>query len=183
MTNPVRYAVAAAAVLVVALIGFRFLPANDSFGGPTTAAPTTAPTIAPSSPTPAPLATGEFSSHGVAASIDARGAGSDVTGTMALSDTGLTATVDLECSRTTESGLLMIGGLLTNSTFTEFFPAGHRVAVVFQAGAPVKAVWYIVLPGDEPMPTCQALMDFMATDEAEFIDGLEPIEGTVQLGP
>lgn len=45
MNNPVRLAIAAAAVLVVALVGYQFLPSNTGSGGPPTAAP---------SPTPAP---------------------------------------------------------------------------------------------------------------------------------
>ena len=149
-------------------------------------AATTAPSAVPAStsaPTAAPLAVGEFTSHGVSAKLDARGAGADVTGTMTLSDAGKNANVDLECSHATESGLLMIGGLVTDSTFTEFFPQGHRVAIVFQPGSPVQAVWYIVLPGDAPLASCQAVVDALIAEGTELNKSLEPIEGTVQLAP
>jgi hypothetical protein len=144
----------------------------------------TTPSVPPASapaPTAAPLAVGEFTSHGVSATLDARGAGADVTGTMTMSDAGSNASVDLECSHTTESGVLMIGGLVTESTFTEYFPEGHRVAIVFQPGSPVQAVWYVVLPGDAPLPSCQAVVDALIEEGTELNDGLEPIEGTVEL--
>ena len=128
-----------------------------------------------------PLAMGAFTSHGVAATIDARGAGADVTGTMTMSDSGSNANVDLECSHSTESGLLMIGGLVTESTFTEYFPQGHRVAIVFERGATVNAVWYVVLEGDAPLASCQAVVDALIGEGAELNKGLEPIVGTVEL--
>jgi hypothetical protein len=138
---------------------------------------------APSAPaaTLPPLAMGSFTSHGVAATIDARGAGADVTGTMTMSDSGDNATVDLECSHSTEGGLLMIGGLVTESTFTEYFPQGHRVAIVFERGTPANAVWYVVLEGDAPLASCQAVVDALLAEGAELNKGLEPIVGTVEL--
>ena len=56
MNSPVRYAIAAAAVLVVALVGYQFLPSNNlGSGGRSPApsaslAPTLGPTAAPSDP-------------------------------------------------------------------------------------------------------------------------------------
>ncbi len=149
------------------------------------AAASTAPSAVPitAAPTAASLAVGEFTSHGVSAKLDARGAGADVTGTMTLSDAGHNADVDLECSHTTETGLLMIGGLVTESTFTEYFPQGHRVAIAFKPGSPVQAVWYIVLPGDAPLASCQAVVDALVAEGPELNKALEPIEGTVQLAP
>ncbi len=49
MNNPVRYLVAAAAVLVVALVGYQFLPSNTGSGSTPTASPssTLAPTLEP----------------------------------------------------------------------------------------------------------------------------------------
>ena len=137
------------------------------------------PSQAPA-PTAAPLAVGQFTSHGVAATLDARGSGTNVSGTMTMADSGQNATVDLECSHRTESGILMIGGLVTASTFTEWFPKGHRVAIVFQPGSPVKAIWYVVLPGDAPLASCQAVVDALLA-EGDLNEGLEPIQGTVEL--
>ena len=105
-----------------------------------------------------------------------------MTGTMTMSDSGNNATVDLECSHTTAGGLLMIGGLVTESTFTEYFPKGHRVAIAFEPGSPVNAVWYIVLPGDAPLASCQAVVDALVAEGAELNKALEPITGTVELG-
>lgn len=44
MNSPVRYAIAATAVLVVALVGYQLLPSNTDTGGSATAAPSTTPT-------------------------------------------------------------------------------------------------------------------------------------------
>jgi hypothetical protein len=58
MSNPVRYAIGAAAVLVVALIGYQFLPTGGVGTTPSiapTAGPTAAPPTASAAPTPPPL--------------------------------------------------------------------------------------------------------------------------------
>jgi hypothetical protein len=153
-------------VLVVAVVGYQFLPGRSGSGAPT----------------PSLLARGEFISHGVSAQIDARGAGANVAGTMSLSDTGLRATVALECSRTTEAGMTMIGGLVTESTFDDGFPQGHRVAVIFQRGSPVQAVWWISLAAESPVASCRELVEDVI-DPQEVSTALEPIEGNVELGP
>ena len=172
MTTYVKFALVAAAVLVVAVVGYNFLPGRGGVGAPT----------ASPSPSPAPLAVGNFTSHGVAAQLDARGAGADVTGTMTVSDSGARATVDLECTRTTEGGLIEIGGLVTDSTFDDNFPEGRRVAIIFQRGSPVKAVWYIALVAEAPVDSCQTLVEDVI-DLEEATARLEPIEGTVELRP
>jgi hypothetical protein len=161
---------AAAAVLVIAVVGFNLLP-GLGVGGPN----------ATPSPSPALLAVGNFTSHGVTAQLDAWGAGDSVTGMLTVSDSGLRASVDLECSRTT-GGLIIIGGLVSDSTFDDNFPEGRRVAVIFEPGSPVKAVWLIALIDEAPVGTCQALVEDMFKPE-EAAPGLEPIEGTVELRP
>ena len=110
MNTYAKLIAAAAAVLLVAVVGYQFLPANGGVGGE--------PTIAPS-PSPSLLARGNFTAHGITAELDATGSGADVAGTMALSKSGTSnrATVDLECARTTADGLIEIGGLITDSTF------------------------------------------------------------------
>lgn len=175
MTTYAKLIVAAAAVLVVAVVGYQFLPHSGGVGGE----PRTAP-----SPSPTVLAQGSFTSHGMTAQIDATGTGANVAGTMTLSEsgTGFRATLDLECSRTTDAGLVEIGGLVTESTFQDGFPDGHRVAIVFQRGSPVKAVWWISFVADGPVASCQALVEDVI-DPEEVSPGLEPIEGSVELGP
>jgi hypothetical protein len=158
-----------------------FFAAVVAVAGCATSAATPQP--ATPAPTTAPLAVGSFMSHGISATIDARGAGADVTGALTMSGDGSNAAVDLECSHTTETGLLIIGGLVTESTFADTFPQGHRVAIAFQPGAPVEAVWYIVLPGDAPLESCQAVVDALVAEGDELNEALEPIEGTVELAP
>jgi hypothetical protein len=172
MNTYAKFAIAGAAVLAVAVVGYNFLPGRGGVGGPT---------VTPS-PSPAPLAVGDFTSHGVAAQLDARGTGANVTGTMTVSDSGLRATIALECTRTTDGGLIVIAGLVTDSTFDDNFPEGRRVAIIFQRGSPVKAVWYIALVAEAPVDSCQTLVEDVI-DPEEATAGLEPIEGTVELRP
>ena len=174
MNTYAKLIVAAAAVLVVAFAGFQLLPRSGGVGGEPTMAPSPSPTV---------LARGDFTSHGVVAQIDATGSGDDVAGTMTVSDSGQDATVDLECARTTDDGLIEIGGLVTESTFDDFFPQGRRVAVIFQPGPPVKAIWRVALVAEPADPSCQALFETMDKPGADDpTAGLEPIEGTVELG-
>jgi hypothetical protein len=173
MNTYAKLIVAAAAVLLVAVVGYQFLPSHGGVGGEPTIAPSQSPTV---------LARGDFTSHGVVAQIDATGSGDDVAGTMTVSDSGQDATVDLECARTTDDGLIEIGGLVTESTFNDGFPQGRRVAVIFEPGSPVKAIWWIALVAEPVVPSCQALFELMDAPGADDPQpGLEPIEGTVEL--
>jgi len=183
MNSYAKLIVAAAAVLVVAFAGFQLLPRRGGVGAQ--------PTIAPS-PTPSLLARGNFTAHGIAAELDATGSGADVAGTMSLSESGKgSATVDLECARTTADGLIEIGGLITHSTYAANnqewhggFPEGERVAIVFQPGSPVKAIWNVT-SADQGVASCAAM--FENIDGSGEIwpgsPGLDPIDGTVEFGP
>ena len=173
----------AAAVLVMAIVGYQLLPANGGVG--------CQPTVAPS-PSPSLLARGTFTAQGIAAELDATGSGSDVAGTLSLSESSKgSATVVLECARTTADGLIEIGGLITDTTFVANdqdwhggFPAGQRVAVIFQPGPPVKAIWNVT-SADQAVASCAGMFETLdATDEITPDSfGLEPIRGTVELGP
>ena len=149
---------------------------------PTTRQSAAASLLPAPTPQAATFAIGNFTSHGVATQLDARGSGADVTGTMTVSDSSLRATVALECARTTGGGLILIGGLVTDSTFDDYFPEDRRVAVIFQRGDPVKAVWWVPLVADPPVATCQALVEDVI-DLEEVSAGLETIGGSVELGP
>jgi len=174
MNKLVLAAAAAVAVLVIAVVGYNLLPKQGGVGGPN---------ATPSS-SPAPLAVGEFTSHGVGAVLDARGSGASVTGTMMLSDEGGSASVTLECSRTTDDGLLLIGGLVTESTYDDGFPDGRRVAIIFQRGSPVRAVWWIAFLDEAPVNSCRELVDEVIPPQLEDTKGqLEPISGSVELAP
>lgn len=169
MNTYAKLITAAAAVLVVAVVGYQFLPGRSGAGGETTAP----------SPTPALLAVGDFISHGVTTRLDARGEGANVTGTMTVSDEGGRATVALECSRTTAGGLTIIGGLVTDSTYRDFFVEGIRVAIALLRGSPVKAFYHF--PEGPPPSTCPAFLDIVPDSLTNEV--LEPINGSVELAP
>ncbi len=180
-TNPMNtYAkllAAAAAVLVVAVVGYQFLPRNGGIGGQ--------PTIAPS-PSQALLALGTFTAQvggGYTVDLDATGGASSVTGSMIVShETNGSYTVDLECTRTID-GLLWIGGDVTESTNSDA-PAGTRAAIVFKRGSPVEAI-FVWQMNDPQSASCQAFFDDMIAIgvAGDLPAGLKPIEGTVELGP
>jgi hypothetical protein len=178
MNTYAKLLAAAAAVFVVTVVGYQFLPRAGGPGGQ--------PTITPS-PSPALLARGTFTAQvggGYTVDLDATGGGSSVTGGMSVvsRETNAGFTVDLECTRTID-GLLWIGGDVTESTNSEA-PAGTRAAIVFEPESPMKAIF--VWQMDDPRSaSCQAFFDDMialgGTDEIRA--ALEPIEGTVELGP
>jgi len=176
-TNPMNtYAkliAAAAAVLVVATVGYQFLPRSGGIGGQ--------PTIAPS-PSPTLLALGTFRAKGAAVVLDATGGASSVTGSMIVTDVSRNFTVDLECTRTTDAGLIWIGGDVTESANWSDAPKGTRAAIVFKRGTPVQAV-FIFQMDDPRSASCQAFFDDMIAIGGEPVGALEPIEGTVELGP
>ena len=185
MNTYAKLIVAAAAVLLVAVVGYQFLPRSGAVGGE--------PTVAPS-PSPSLLARGTFTAQGIAADLDATGSGADVAGTMALSQSGTSnsATVDLECARTTAEGLIQIGGVLTESAWdpnaqdwNDGFPTGQRVAVIFEPGSPVKAIWWVTT-ADDGVASCAALFEGMDASPDQLVPGspgLDPISGTVEFGP
>jgi hypothetical protein len=184
MNTYAKLIIAAAAVLVVAFAGFQLLPRSGGVGGE--------PTVTPS-PSPSLLARGNFTAHGITAELDATGSGADVAGTMALSQSGSSnaATVDLECARTTAEGLIEIGGLLTESAWdpnaqdwNDGFPTGQRVAIIFEPGSPVKAIWWVTSANDG-VASCAELFESLDS-EGEILPGslgLDPIQGTVEFGP
>ena len=102
------------------------------------------------------------------------------------------ATVDLECARTTADGLIEIGGLLTDSTWDPNaqdwnggFPKGQRVAIIFEPGSPVNAIWYVTVRGRGG-----GELRGDVREHGRFGDeilpgspGLDPIRGTVEFGP
>jgi hypothetical protein len=163
-----------AAVLVVAFVGYQFLPGNGGFGGQPTPGP---------SPTPTLLARGTFTAQGINTTLDATGAGSNVAGSMTGSNTDGAFTVDLQCERTI-NGLLWVGGDVTRSTSLQNAPVGSRTAIVLKPGSPVQAI-FVFQMNDPRSASCQAFFDDMLaiSIQSEIDAGLEPIEGTVELAP
>jgi hypothetical protein len=111
-----------------------------------------------------------------------------VTGSMTYSDPGGEDVggfkVDLACTRTTDSGLIMIGGPVTNSKDVDAAPEGSNVAIVLQRGSPVKAVFWLEHP-DPHEASCPAFLESIPEegDPGYEPGGLEPIEGTIELRP
>jgi len=173
MNTYAKLIAAAAAVLVVAAVGYQFLPRSGGIGGQ--------PTIAPS-PSPTLLALGTFRAKGAAVVLDATGGASSVTGSMIVTDVSRNFNVDLECTRTTDAGLIWIGGDVTESANWSDAPKGTRAAIVFKRGTPVQAV-FIFQMDDPRSASCQAFFDDMIAIGGEPVGALEPIEGTVELGP
>ena len=102
---PLRALAAAAAVLVVVAVGYPFLQGNGGIGGRSTITP---------SPSPALLARGTFVIRDWGpVEFEATREGSSVTGRMEIGrgrGAEWPITVDLQCTRTTDDGLIMIGG-------------------------------------------------------------------------
>ena len=180
MNAYVKFAVAAAAVLVVAVVGYNFLPGRGAVGGPN----------ATPSPSPAPIAVGTFSSHGGNIELEATGEGSNVTGSMTYTDVGGADlggfVVDLACTRTTDRGLILIGGPISESTkgYVESAPEGSNIAIVLQRESPVKAEIWVEHP-DPHEPSCPAFLETIPDlgDPARDPSALEPIVGTIELRP
>lgn len=159
----------------VATLAVAAMLAGCSSSGQTT---TPSPAASPTAPSPSLtlLASGNFNSKGAAVELHATGGESGVTGVMTVDDDGPRFTVDLECARTADGGLLMIGGDVTDSTHS-FAPEGARVLIIFQRGSPVQAGFHFET--DPPAASCAAFLEGAIDAGAE--DGLEPIEGNVEL--
>jgi hypothetical protein len=170
MNTYAKLAAAAAAILVVAVIGYRFLPGSGGVGG-----------LAPS-PSPSILARGTFTAvDSVDTTLDATGSGTDVAGTMHARDTGTSQefTVDLECERTVD-GITWIGGDITASTYPDG-PEGTRAGIVLKPGTPAQAI-FIFQSSDPRSASCLGFFDDMAALE-NITAALQPIRGTMELHP
>ena len=165
-----RLAAAAAAILVVAVVGFQLIP-RGGIGGP--------PTIAPS-PSPSLLAKGTFVVAGsINTTLDATGSGSNVSGTVTARDGAQGFTVDLQCERTID-GVLWIGGDVTESSYADS-PKGTRTAILLKPGTPVQGI-FAFQAADPRSASCQAFFDDMLA-LGITPQGLRPISGTVELAP
>lgn len=182
MTSYLRVAavIAVAAIASTAAI-YSFGPRGSGFGG----------TNATPSPSPALLARGNFVGlDGAVVELEATTEGSSVTGRMTVSVEGDAFTVDLQCTQTTEEGLIMIGGVTTASTAQYLSPEGSWAGIVLQRGSPVE--WNIWSQRGGPTSeaaSClafldeQLLMEECCRNSENPPDWLSPIEGTVEFGP
>jgi hypothetical protein len=176
MNSYAKLIVAAAAVLIVAVVGYQFLPRSGGVGGE--------PKISPS-PSPTLLAQGNFHAKGADVELEATGDGDSVAGTMIVGDPDVPVfAVDLKCALTAEDGRILIAGDTTESN-GDWATKGEITAIVLKPGSPVHAVFGF--ENDAPsVATCMAYLE--AIVDMHFAtaigDGaLEPIEGTVELRP
>ena len=180
MNTYAKLIAAVAAVLVVAVIGYQFLPGRDPGSG--------GPSVAPSPTSAALIARGTFTLYEAEVELNARGGGDSVTGTMSVSHEDGDFTVDLKCTRTTEDGVILIAGDITDST-SPHARRGAREVLVLKPGSPVYASFDSEgrAGGDVlPAASCPALLEQVIDTGTQTVigpNGLEPIEGTVEFGP
>jgi hypothetical protein len=183
----------AAVVVIGLLLGAQLLGPINLGGSDPTPTPEPSATLQPSSET---LASGSFTvplgEFGEAVDIDAVRTGDVVSGTIHISDPAGAEgaySVDVQCAGTTNEGFLLIGGQVTESTYTQFIEDGAYVVIVLAPGTPVRMLWAAdVLATDEvpaPAESCSAYLDTVL-GEPEFVDAVDvqgrPIEGDVELG-
>jgi hypothetical protein len=181
--NALKLGLAAVAIVAVALLGVRFLP--SMVGGPPDPTPT---------PTSVTLASGSFtadlSNWGQALDIEATRVGDDVSGTLEVSGPEGAFAVDLECSQTTDDGLLVIGGAVTEST-NEIASQAVYGAIALAPGTPARTILFLdVVPDDvdpSPADSCSAYLETMLSDPefGQSHDGPfgAPITGDLELNP
>lgn len=184
----------AAVVVIGLLLGAQLLGRPTDVGGPS-GPPATAESTATLPPSSETLASGSFTvplnEFGEAVDIDAVRTGDEVSGTIEISDPagGEGAySVDVQCARSTDEGFLLIGGQVTESTYTEFIEDGAYVVLAFAPGTPVRMLWAVdVLATEEapaPAESCSAYVETVL-GETMFheIDVYgRPIDGDLELG-
>ena len=182
MTTYAKSIAAAAAVVVVVIVGYQFLPAGSGSGG----------TNATPSPSPVLLARGTFVIRDWGrVEFEATREGSTVTGRMAIGEgrgSGWPITVDLECTRMTEDGLIMIGGHVTDGPSNLSALDGSLAAIALKRGSPVEAQIEVGSGWPaEPTGNCVAYLDAWLTSSRRDSPGGEwlrdDIQGTVEFGP
>jgi hypothetical protein len=182
----------AAVVVIGLLLGAQLLGPINLGGSEPTPTPEPTATLQPSGET---LASGSFTvplgEFGEAVDIDAVRTGDVVSGTIHISDPAGAEgaySVDVQCVGTTDDGSLLIGGQVTESTYTQFIEDGAYVVIGLAPGTPVRMLWAVdVLVADDvpaPAESCAAFVDTLLGDgtfDTTDIDG-RPIEGDVELG-
>jgi hypothetical protein len=181
--NALKFGLAVAAIVVVAILGVRYLP--GAVGGQPDPTPIPAPETLASGSVAANL--GEF---GTTFDFDATRTGDDVSGTIEVSNPQGgqgTYTVDVQCTRTTDN-LLLIGGEVSDSTY-EFIADGAYVGIALVPGTPARMLIGVdVLASDEvpaPADSCEAYIETLLSDPGfaqAVTDHGVPINGELDLG-
>ena len=136
------------------------------------------------------MARGNFVTVRGAVELEATGEGCSVTGRMTVSEEVHAFTVDLQCTRTTEDGLILIGGYTIDTAGggSWLSPEGTLAAIVLKRGSPVLAAISSQRGGPtSEAASCLAFLDEKFDDKLmdPRVDDVDPgpIEGTVELGP
>jgi len=174
--------IAAAAVLVVVIVGYSMLP-RIGIG--------TADPGATHAPIPSLIARGSFVEHDWGlVEFEASREGSSVTGRMTVAerDGWGPITVDLQCTRATEDGIVMIGGYITVGN--QIWAAGTPALVAIKRGSPDRGIVGAGSLMDEPATQttgCLAYLDAWLehnrrTLGADWIPH-HVLDGGVEFGP
>ena len=179
MTSYLRVAAVIALAAIASTAAISTFGQGGSGSGGTNATP---------SPRPALLARGNFVTSDGAVELEATGEGSSVAGRMTVSEEDYAFTVDLQCTRTTEDGLIMIGGVTTDTAGagSVLSPVGTWAGIVLERGSPLEAsIWSQRGADTSRAASCLAFLDEQLMwersthPEGDFAD---PIEGTVEFG-
>lgn len=147
---------------------------------------------ASASPTPTLLARGNFATNvGEVVALEATREGSSVTGSMTVSARGQNEpyafSVDLQCTGTTEDGLVMIGGVTTDATGEEAPREGAWAGIVLERGSPVGASTWRQGIGPRAASCLAFLQDQDMRERSTHLgpdpDWTDSVEGTLELGP
>ena len=123
------------------------------------------------------FASGSFTAPFGSIDIEATGSGANVSGEMEWSQDAESFSLDLQCSRTTAGGLLLLGGEVTHVAHPEM-AQGDRVAIALQPGTPVEAILW-----NEDGPPADSCGTFLESVPDHIVNDLQPINGDLQLGP
>ena len=174
MPTFVKLIAVAAAVVLVVVVGYQFLPGYLGAGSQPTLDPTRL------------IGSGEFQVKGALVELHAFGGGDRVTGRMTVGEnTTEVFTVDLNCTERTKDGRILIGGETIAST-SPWTTKGLHTAIVFRPGPP-RALATFAFEDVPSALSCTAYLDSIANQQFTIASGdgaLEPIVvGTVELGP
>ena len=185
-TTRLPLAAAAVTIAVAVVVGLTLTP--DYLAGPTTApsaGPTPSATLAPEETRPIPTPTsppvtevsGRFTAVFGAVEIAATLRSPRPSGSMEVSmSTRRHFSVDIRCAMTTDTGLILIGGPVLDSTDPDT-AVGNRVALAIQPGEVVTAIlWF---EGRRRATGCAMFLERVPDEVGTF---LQPIEGDVEFG-
>jgi hypothetical protein len=181
------FAAAGVATTATVIVALTFLSGDviaPPRGVPTPSATPTAPPVQTADPIPSlepppgPITSvsGRFEAMFGTVEIAASGDGANVSGSMAVQmSTRRHFSVNLRCSRTDDTGMVLIGGPVTDSTHPEA-DEGQRVALAIQPGEPASAIlWF---EGRRRAANCPTFLERAPDD---FSAWLVPIDGDLEL--